>query len=264
MEQEREPDARVVHEALEGLLDPLLHHRGRHSSVPTDFSISTRISPTFARISAIVTSTRSFRPTAQTRPRSASSWRKFASPRPAAYEESRAFGRARPSGPRDAPLTHLQVRIDDNAVALAHYLVPALRRSGESASISATGSSRDASRNWRARAPPYQIPAPQTERASERAEAQDTSPCPAMAPSTRLPRRSRRRSTASPETRCASRAAPRRSPASSAPTSCATSRPSGATYAPASTYPSASSNRAVCSSRRAGRRRAGADPLDRD
>src|SRR5215208_7711922 len=95
VEQEREQYARVVHELLDRRLDPALDRggggRAHRVSAPIAFSISTRMSPTLALDSATVTSTRSSRPAAHTRPLGASSCRNAASPRPAARADSRAL-----------------------------------------------------------------------------------------------------------------------------------------------------------------------------
>src|SRR5688500_15726162 len=90
VEQEREEHARLGDEVPQRTLDPLFGDGDRHPSVSSARSISMRSMPTFERGSASVTSTRSFRPTAHTRPRSASSWRKVAVPTPAASAERRA------------------------------------------------------------------------------------------------------------------------------------------------------------------------------
>src|SRR5689334_10940528 len=83
--------ARFLHKLAQRDLDPWLDGRDAHGRPPAALIISTRIMPMFAAGSATTTRTRSLRPAAQIRPRSASSCMNVAVPSCAARADRRAL-----------------------------------------------------------------------------------------------------------------------------------------------------------------------------
>src|SRR5215472_5125281 len=91
MQEQAKHGARLVYELAQRELDPWLDCHDAHGRPPAALIISTRIMPMFAAGSATTTRTRSLRPAAQIRPRSASSCMNVAVPRCAAPADSRAL-----------------------------------------------------------------------------------------------------------------------------------------------------------------------------
>src|SRR5690348_4425434 len=91
VQEQTKNGARFLHKLAQRDLDPWLDGRDAHGRPPAALIISTRIMPMFAAGSATTTRTRSLRPAAQIRPRSASSCMKVAVPRWAAPADRRAL-----------------------------------------------------------------------------------------------------------------------------------------------------------------------------